>query len=149
MRIKEAKLKVGRFKQFLTEQQKSKSTIKTYIRGVTLFFLFIEEKGIQSLSDRALLDFKEYIINSFSSASSNTYIVGFNAFLTYIKHGSMRLKCIKRQSKDYVPHPLTECGVMSRVNEIKKSPRLLNESGGICMGLYSFLIHLCFYRLCE
>ncbi|MCL2637299.1 MAG: tyrosine-type recombinase/integrase [Oscillospiraceae bacterium] len=108
MKTKEAKLKVDRFRQFLTEQQKSKSTIKTYIRGVTLFFLFIEGKGIDSLSDRALLDFKEHIINSFSSASSNTYIVGFNAFLTHIKHSGMRLKCIKRQSKDYVAFPLTE-----------------------------------------
>ena len=108
MRTKEAKVKIEGFKNFLEEQQKSKSTIKTYIRGVVLFFHYTEKNSVQTLNNRALLDFKEHIINSFASASSNTYIVGFNAFLTFIRHGGMRLKCIKRQSKDYVPHPLTE-----------------------------------------
>jgi site-specific recombinase XerD len=108
MRIKEAKTKIEEFKRFLKEQQKSKSTIKAYIRGTTLFFLFAERSAAQTLSNHVLLEFKEHIINAFASSSSNTYIVGFNAFLSFIGYNGIRVKCIKRKSKDYVAFPLTE-----------------------------------------
>jgi site-specific recombinase XerD len=120
MKIKEVISKVGDFKRFLEEQQKSKSTIKAYLRATALFLIFAEKTSAQSLNNRILLDFKEYIINTFASSSSNTYIVGFNAFLTFIKHNGMRIKCIKRQSKDYVTFPLTE-GEYARLMKVATS----------------------------
>lgn len=108
MKINEMKFRIGDFKKHLEHEQKSVKTIKTYLRAVAVFIEITEKVNSKKIVDAILIGFKEHLINSYTSATVNTYIIGLNTFLSFLKYRGIKIKCVKRQNKDYVANPISE-----------------------------------------
>lgn len=108
MQITEAKDCINEFKFQLLYDGKSQLTVKTYLRSTQIFLIFSEDFPEYTTITCELLDkFRQYLIRSYQSSTANTYIIGFNCFLTFIKVHS-NIKCIRRQDRDYIKNPISD-----------------------------------------
>lgn len=108
MQINKAKECATTFGEQLLYDRKSRLTIKTYLRSVDVFFLFSEKfSANDTIACELLAEFRQYLTMKYMSSTANTYIIGFNSFLSYIKvHPT--IKCIRRQERDYIKKPISD-----------------------------------------
>lgn len=87
------------YKIWLAEEEKSKNTIKKYIRDILAFYRFAnggvnEEKVI---SKTQVMEYKEYLEKKYAVSSVNSMLVAINRFLEYRGWNNCRVRLIKCQ----------------------------------------------------
>jgi site-specific recombinase XerD len=91
--------KLNDFKAFLTEEEKSSSTIEKYIRDVRFFAEFLSNRKI---SKQEVMDYKKSLAESYAPASVNSMLVSLNCFLNFIDRSECRVKLLKIQKQMFV-----------------------------------------------
>lgn len=84
--------------QYLREQERSESTIKSYQRELMSLQLFLDERPI--IKD-ILLAYKAMITAQYSPSTCNVTISALNSFLRYIGRPDLMIKPLKIQKKIY------------------------------------------------
>lgn len=85
---------INKFKEYLTNEEKSKATIEKYIRDLTTFAAWL---GKTELSKAKMLEYKEYLIEVYAPASVNSIISSLNSFFDYIGQYALKVKTLKIQ----------------------------------------------------
>ena len=86
------KTRIEEFKDYLMEQEKSKLTIEKYIRDVIKFYNWLDCKEFNKI---CVLKYKAYLIENYSTASTNFMLSSLNSFFTYLEWFELRVKTIK------------------------------------------------------
>ena len=71
---------IKKYKGYLTEEEKSKSTIEKYVRDVTDFMEWI---GYRELSKLQVLDYKKELVEKYTPATVNSILAALNVFFDY------------------------------------------------------------------
>lgn len=87
---------ISEFKQYLIDEEKSKSTIEKYVRDVEAFYLWL---GAFSLCKARVLQYKQYLIKKYAPASVNSIISSLNCFFEYSEEFALRVKTLKIQQQ--------------------------------------------------
>lgn len=90
------KVKIEKFKQHLIKEEKSELTVKKYIADISEFFSWI---GDRKISKELVIEYKNYLINSFAPASVNSKISALNSFFDFLGLANFKVKAIKIQRK--------------------------------------------------
>lgn len=93
------------------EQQRldeyAKKTLIDYRHGVQLFIDWITEDEF-TINKSLMLNYKDYLAESFAVNSRNKYIIEINKFLKYIGYNDCTLKKFKTQIKTSIDDPIWE-----------------------------------------
>lgn len=82
------------FQYFLISEEKSKATIDKYVRDVTQFLRFVQEKEIDK---NLVLEYKAELIDRYAPSSVNSMLVAINSYLDFIEKCDCKVKLIKIQ----------------------------------------------------
>ena len=88
-------IQISSFELFLSEQERARQTVQSYLTSVGLLREFLYGEG--SLSKQKLIAFKEWLWERYKPATCNARIAGINAFLSFIGADHLRLKQFKHQ----------------------------------------------------
>ena len=88
-------IQISSFELFLSEQERARQTVQSYLTSVGLLRDFLYGEG--SLSKQKLISFKEWLWERYKPATCNARIAGINAFLSFIGADHLRLKSFKHQ----------------------------------------------------
>ena len=69
-----------KFRNYLIEEEKSKSTLEKYIRDIETFRVWIGDKELNKL---CVLNYKEYLTEKYAVASVNSMLSSINNLLFY------------------------------------------------------------------
>ena len=83
------------FREYLQEKENSSATIEKYTRDMKKFWGFCG--GDQEIGKERLLEYKEWLMNSYSVNSANSMIAALNQFLVFIGMERLRIKRIRMQ----------------------------------------------------
>ncbi|MFI3177200.1 MAG: tyrosine-type recombinase/integrase [Eubacteriales bacterium] len=86
--------KLKDFEQYLVEEEKSKNTIRKYLRDVKKF---LEYLGERTLEKRIVLEFKEHLQKHYEPTSVNSILAAVNHYLTWDECMMYRVKPLKIQ----------------------------------------------------
>ena len=67
------------FKSYLIEEEKSKATLEKYIRDIETFYAWVSDKELNKLF---VLNYKEYLTETYAVASVNSMLSSINGFFT-------------------------------------------------------------------
>ena len=85
---------IQNYKGYLTEEEKSKSTIEKYVRDVTAFMEWI---GDRELSKLQVLDYKKELVEKYTPATVNSILAALNGFFDYNEWYGLKVKSLKLQ----------------------------------------------------
>ena len=85
------------FRSHLVSKGFSPRTVESYVHAIDQL-----ASRVTSMSDNALLDHKEWLINSFSATTANARIAAINAYLDYAGYNGIRLKAFKIQQRTFL-----------------------------------------------
>ena len=95
MRIITSKL-IQAFKNYLTEEEKSKATIEKYIRDITALMVWLNGAA----ADKAtILEYKEKIKSKYAVRSVNSIISSLNSFFDFVNWRECKVKLLKIQKQ--------------------------------------------------
>lgn len=87
---------INDFKCYLTENEKSSSTIEKYTRDVCVFSSWLKDN---SLTKEQCLVYKKYLMEKFAPSSVNAAISSLNCFFGFIGRYDCRIRAIKIQRR--------------------------------------------------
>lgn len=88
---------IGKFKQYLIEEEKSAATLEKYIRDVTVFFEWLSDSELNKFK---VLQYKEYLTDaSYAPASINSVLSSLNSFFEYNQWHNLKVKMLKIQKQ--------------------------------------------------
>lgn len=87
---------IGKYRDFLLDEEKSAATLKKYIRDVRAFAVWLKER---ELSKSVVLAYKEYLIGHYAPASVNSVLSSLNSFFSYNEWYALRVKTLKMQKQ--------------------------------------------------
>ena len=87
---------VEKYKSYLIDEEKSKSTIEKYIRDILTFRNWIEGREIDK---RAVLEYKETLMESYKPRSVNSILSSLNSFFDYFGWHDCKVKTLKIQKQ--------------------------------------------------
>jgi integrase len=96
-----------RYKKWLDEYEKSKTTKEKNLRDVEKFLRFYK-KSLSLLTRQDTIDYKEYLISRYKPASVNSYLISLNNFLSFLHQDALRVKTVKIQRRNSLNNVLTE-----------------------------------------
>lgn len=101
------------FRNYLYEEELSKNTIDTYVRGVKKYAEMFNE-----ITKPNLIEFKKYLVENFKPQTVNNRIT---AILNYCKYKgiSAKLKQIKEPKKTHIDNVITDIQFKKLVTELK------------------------------
>lgn len=84
---------------YLTEEEKSKNTIRKYIRDVLAFYHFAGNKESEEavVSKLRVMEYKEHLEEKYAVSSANSMLVALNSFLRHMGWSSCCVRLIKCQ----------------------------------------------------
>lgn len=85
---------IERYRMHLIEEEKSNATIDKYIRDIRAFGLWL---GDRELDKRAVLEYKEHLIEHFAPSSVNSVLSSLNGFFNYASLYDLKVKILKIQ----------------------------------------------------
>lgn len=88
--------KIQEFKKYLISEEKSAATVEKYIRDVTAFAVWL---GGAELNKAAVINYKEYLISRYATASVNSVLSSLNSFFVFLERYDLRIKTLKRQKQ--------------------------------------------------
>lgn len=87
---------IKKYRNFLVEQEKSKSTINSYIREILALQIFLDDRA---LSKGILLSYKSMLTAQYSPSTCNVTISALNSFLRYIGREDLFVKPLRIQKQ--------------------------------------------------
>lgn len=84
------------FKNYLREEEKSKSTIEKYIRDITALMVWL---GGRASDKTAILEYKEKIRTEYAARSVNSIISSMNSFFDFVGWRECKVKLLKIQKQ--------------------------------------------------
>lgn len=86
------------FENMLNEAEKSKNTTRAYMLALRNFTDFTRKSGgCTKICKDTVIAYKEYLIRTYSSATSNQYIIGLNNYLRFLGQGDLCIKTFRLQ----------------------------------------------------
>ena len=101
--IRNKELPLKEFENYLTDQNRSKHTIRSYLYAVSQFFQRYSEITISNLQS-----YKLYLFEHYKPRTINLRINGMNRFLTYVGWTDGLVSLIKIQRPVYLEHVISE-----------------------------------------
>lgn len=90
------------FEEYLLTQEYAENTVASYVYAARQL---IERAG--EITDRALLDHKEWLVSSFAPKTANNRIGAVNVYLDYAGFEGIRLKGVKVQQKPFLDNVIS------------------------------------------
>lgn len=89
------------YKQWLSEDEKSRNTIEKYARDILLFLDYLKENygDGEVVTKQYTIKFKEKLEGSYAISSANSMLVAVNGFLKYIGVEDLSVKLFKFQKQ--------------------------------------------------
>lgn len=86
-------------RRYLTENEKSPSTIEKYLGDVCQFCFYIEE---QMLVKSVVIDYKNSLKKKYAPSSVNSKLIAVNQFLRFIGQGDCQVKLLRIQKQIFM-----------------------------------------------
>lgn len=90
---------ISEFKKYLLNEEKSSVTVEKYIRDVTTFYVWSNNRAIEK-SD--VIAYKEYLMGTYKIASVNSMLSSINSFFTYLEWFELKVKTLKKQKELFI-----------------------------------------------
>ncbi len=87
---------ISDFKTYLMDEEKSIATIDKYIRDITAFTVWLDERGTDK---KAVLEYKAVLIQKYAPSSVNSMLSSLNSFFAFNEWLDCRVKTIKVQKQ--------------------------------------------------
>lgn len=88
--------RIKNYNDYLIGEEKSKNTILKYMRDVTAFAKWVNDKA---LNKSAVLEYKEYLRTYLANTSVNSVLSSLNSFFEYCNAYELKVKMIKIQNR--------------------------------------------------
>ena len=85
---------IGKFKEYLLSEEKSLFTIGKYIRDISSFCTWCEEREI---TKQLVLEYKKHLLGKYAPTSVNSILSSLNSFFTYSDCHALKVKLLKIQ----------------------------------------------------
>lgn len=86
------------FQEHLHAEEKSASTIQSYLRTVRHFGTFAGQKSIRR---QTVLDYKRYLAENYSAPTVNTMLASLNSLFSFLNLSELKVKTLKCQKSVY------------------------------------------------
>ena len=90
---------ISEFKKYLLNEEKSSVTVEKYIRDVTTFYVWSNNRAIEK-SD--VIAYKEFLMGTYKTASVNSMLSSINSFFTYLEWFELKVKTLKKQKELFI-----------------------------------------------
>lgn len=90
---------ISEFKKYLLNEEKSSVTVEKYIRDVTTFYVWSNNRAIEK-SD--VIAYKEFLMGTYKIASVNSMLSSINSFFTYLEWFELKVKTLKKQKELFI-----------------------------------------------
>ena len=121
------------FKNFLREEEKSKSTIEKYIRDITALMVWL---GGRVIDKTEILEYKEKIRSEYAARSVNSIISSLNSFFDFVGWRDCKVKLLKIQKQIFADEAKElkkeECERLLKAAKDSKNERLYYLMQTIC-----------------
>ena len=87
---------ITKFKEYLIDEEKSAATLDKYIRDITVFMNWSNDK---ELCKSLILEYKQKILEKYAPASVNSIISSLNSFFVYNEWYDLKVKSVKIQKQ--------------------------------------------------
>ena len=88
-----------KYRFYLTNEEKSPATVEKYIRDVTTFKRWLEDKSVEKM---IVMDYKQQLIENYAPASANSMLSSLNHFFGYAGWFDCKVKTFKIQKQIFV-----------------------------------------------
>ncbi len=88
------------FEKYLSEQEKSPSTIEKYIRDVRAFAVFIENSEI---TKETVIAYKKHLQENYAVRSVNSMLASINSLFAFLGWHDLKVKSLKLQQQVFCP----------------------------------------------
>ena len=124
---------VQEFKNYLREEEKSKSTIEKYVRDITALMVWLDGR----VPDKtAIIEYKEKIRTEYAARSVNSIISSLNSFFDFVGWIDCKVKLLKIQKQIFADESKElkkeECERLLKVALDSKNERLYYLMQTIC-----------------
>ncbi|MBS7297708.1 MAG: site-specific integrase [Eubacteriales bacterium] len=82
------------YRKFLFDEEKASATVEKYVRDVTAFMKWANNKSIEK---QIVLEYKNYLIQNYAIVSVNSVLSSLNSFFSYMEWHFLRVKTVKVQ----------------------------------------------------
>lgn len=89
---------IEKYKSYLQNEEKSKSTIEKYIRDIETFFKYTDNREINK---EMVIEYKKELQEKYKVRSVNSIIASLNSFFNYLYWYELKVKTIKLQKQIY------------------------------------------------
>lgn len=122
---------IENYKEYLTEEERSQSTIDKYIRDITVFCQWINGRGIDK---KAVLEYKEHLISTYAPRSVNSILSSLNSLFDYLGWHDCKVKTLKIQKQIFTDtdKELTKTEYMRLLQAARNNKRLYYLMQTIC-----------------
>ena len=86
------------FRQHLTEEEKSRSTVEKYLRDVDHFLTFLFQRT-DGVTKAGTVAYKEHLQSRYAASSANSMLTAANLFLQFIGRGDCCVRLLKTQRR--------------------------------------------------
>lgn len=121
------------FKNYLREEEKSKSTIEKYIRDITALMVWL---GGRVTDKTEILEYKEKIRSEYAARSVNSIISSLNSFFDFVGWRECKVKLLKIQKQIFADEAKElkkeECERLLKAAKDSKNERLYYLMQTIC-----------------
>ena len=87
---------ISSFKTDLIEGEKSQNTVGKYIRDITFFMLWLNDREVTKI---LVLEYKKSLCEKYASNSVNSIISSLNSFFAFVQWHDMHIKALKIQRR--------------------------------------------------
>lgn len=87
---------IQKFKIHLINEEKSSATLEKYIRDVTTFMKWLDDKMVEKV---IVMEYKQNLIENYAPASANSMLSSINSFFEYMEWFDCKVKTFKIQKQ--------------------------------------------------
>lgn len=87
---------IDSFKEYLIEEEKSAATQEKYIRDVTVFYYWLDERELEK---RTVLEYKENLTKKYAPSSVNSILSSLNSLFDFCDWHELKVKMLKIQKQ--------------------------------------------------
>lgn len=104
------------FKSYLTNQNLAMNTIRAYTYAVAIY----KSRFKNSLTKKNLLCYKEYLVDKYKPQTVNLRLQGINQYLEFMKKGTLKLKFLKVQQRNFLENVISNADYTFFKNRLHK-----------------------------
>lgn len=116
---------VAAFRNYLLLEERSTATVEKYTRTVQSFCVYT---GEQPVTRQTVLDYKQYLMQSYSAATVNSALAALGSLFSFLERPDLKVKSLKLQRPVYCPEEkeltMQEYRRLCRTAQAQHRPRL-------------------------